>query len=1340
MMKLLFQRRLFGKRTSRKSSLCPSDGPKASSSPVNDTEHIAPPKAPTTPECEFYRLDGFCQSASGEHNHLEGGENDASGSLPSERKAHAVNARNDCPSAADAIGENRSTNFRALVSPRIVTVGGRNAVSLPVSGLYSPYSESETSLSQTDFPLGEITTQLNVPSPPVTPRKDSPISPTSRTVRRCLPPPRPHTNVPMVTEAKTTLVPSNVLKEAKKKAELANHRIFSILGPYHAVRMALRSRGWVESFEPILSGNQSQDERSRSTVKRNKHQLSVSLDRCSDERKLVPNPTYIDDEDSDNPMRPSTTDPTCTVPPWQEKDGYYAILSRLVRSAYPSFIWSLKKSQVDFRFLRKDQIINHHCRAPFTTKVGLCLWLRQLRWFEDRDASEFFPRCYILADDEDKQAFVDDFRLTACISLLKLVSQLRDQFENEETDFLKNTNGELSEQIAYSASLSSGDLFQPLHCTGDIKLESAPKSIDAASEHLDDQINFPSCVPEQADSLPPIVLEMAIARCQYFLRNAAHMDLDSPQAELNEKLWPWDQFLTWYYETRKNPKMILNLRGYAQVCHKLCCYLRKLLPQFDLDGTSNIWILKPGAKSRGRGITCSNRLDEVLRISQGSLNCGDCRFVVQKYLETPLLLYKTKFDIRQWFLVTDWSPLTVWWYNECYLRFCSQEFTLDDFSEAIHLSNNSIQHKYTNGARSESLPAENMWTLKQFRSWLKNQGREDTWDSQIQPEMKRAIIGALLCVQDGMDVRKNCFALYGADFMLTEDFKVWLLEINSSPCMAPSTTVTAKLTANVLEDTIKVVLDRRLDRNCETGHFEQIYRQALHNPLVYIGLDLRVEGVQLPVPRSNDGQQASRMSHNPVENHVENRELLKKSHSLASFIRHIPPTATQNEPSKNKTESTINLFTVPPQSDGSLPIKVISPNNRIDAVPASSEKRVTSNTVLYCRKEKNPMKARTNTIKPKCFGKRMRTKRFQQHTPTMIKTNLKVVGSLAEEKRVVSADQTSDEKPPLAKGDVAPPFSRPASGGNDPRRRNIWSSSSLSRGHISRELSLLVPTDVRTEQYSGARHYARHRSQIFCKTDLSKNDATEKTKTKVRSGAPQKRGPFSYLGATQSCVEKPTAKTNRSVSKISKPLKLAIISFTKQESKPSSGFPNHERNTNLGRMVKKAHKRVVTKYNLSNITDNTSCNGILTPEKSTNSESNAEDVVLLGFAKRILQEASLRVSSCDIFEVKGRRPSNRPTAKTSFKITANEIETDLEANQELRSTSAGTQNLLSPEEEKSAIPIKYPFPHPVHRIRNVFERVYSGDHFSKSVYDIPDKENVSHLYEFVDVAEVRLNV
>jgi len=69
--------------------------------------------------------------------------------------------------------------------------------------------------------------------------------------------------------------------------------------------------------------------------------------------------------------------------------------------------------------------------------------------------------------------------------------------------------------------------------------------------------------------------------------------------------------------------------------------------------------------------------------------------------------------------------------------------------------------------------------------------------------MKQAIIGVLLASQENVDTRKGCFELYGADFMLAEDFKPWLIEINSCPCMAASTSVTARMCAQCLDDVIK---------------------------------------------------------------------------------------------------------------------------------------------------------------------------------------------------------------------------------------------------------------------------------------------------------------------------------------------------------------------------------------------------------------------------------------------------------------------------------------------------------------------------------------------------------
>uniref|UniRef100_A0A667GDU6 Tubulin tyrosine ligase like 8 n=1 Tax=Lynx canadensis TaxID=61383 RepID=A0A667GDU6_LYNCA len=557
-----------------------------------------------------------------------------------------------------------------------------------------------------------------------------------------------------------------IARQLTEKA-IKEKKIFSIYGHYPVIRAALRRKGWVEKKFHFLP----------------KVLLNVDDDGNRNVRKAEEN----------QEAAPEKTDDI--------HDG----MSRLVKNEMPYFLWTIKRDVVDCHSLNCDQMLNHYGKtASFTTKIGLCANMRNLPWYVQADPDSFFPRCYGLCTENEKQEFLDDFRRTMASSILKWV-------------------------VRHHKCGSRGGRGPP-----------SLQKREAGS-------GFPAwCRATVAPWAYRELVDTACKVCQAYLGQLEHEDIDiSKDAAQDLTEDEWKDLTQQYLLPRDGDAFISNSRNHFSQCQALLNKITSVNPQTEIDGLRNIWIIKPAAKSRGRDIVCMNRVEDILQlVTADHPSAKDNKWVVQKYIETPLLIYDTKFDIRQWFLVTDWNPLTIWFYKESYLRFSTQRFSLDNLDSAIHLCNNSIQkHLKNDEERSPLLPYHNMWTSTRFREYLQKRGRGAVWASVIYPAMKRAVADTMRGVQDHVEPRKNSFELYGADFILGRDFQPWLIEINSSPTMHASTPVTAQLCAQVQEDTIKVVVGRKVDRNCDVGNFELLWRQPAVEPPPFHGSDLCVEGV-----------------------------------------------------------------------------------------------------------------------------------------------------------------------------------------------------------------------------------------------------------------------------------------------------------------------------------------------------------------------------------------------------------------------------------------------------------------------------------------------------------------
>nr|XP_028591420.1 probable tubulin polyglutamylase TTLL9 isoform X1 [Podarcis muralis] len=267
------------------------------------------------------------------------------------------------------------------------------------------------------------------------------------------------------------------------------------------------------------------------------------------------------------------------------------------------------------------------------------------------------------------------------------------------------------------------------------------------------------------------------------------------------------------------------------------------------------WIMKPVARSQGRGIFLFRKLKDVidwrkvrcllLLTSQEGISweqptiqfCPDGvrvddqkdeipveNYVAQRYIENPYLVGGRKFDLRVYVLVMSYIPLKAWLYRDGFARFSNTRFTLNTIDDHyVHLTNVAVQKTAPDYDPEKGCK----WMIQKFRLYLTAKHGAEAVENLF-AEMDNIFIKSLQSVQKVIISDKHCFELYGYDILIDQDLKPWLLEVNASPSLTASSQEDYELKTHLLEDTLNIVdMEGRLTgKEKRVGGFDLIWNDG----------------------------------------------------------------------------------------------------------------------------------------------------------------------------------------------------------------------------------------------------------------------------------------------------------------------------------------------------------------------------------------------------------------------------------------------------------------------------------------------------------------------------------
>ena len=233
----------------------------------------------------------------------------------------------------------------------------------------------------------------------------------------------------------------------------------------------------------------------------------------------------------------------------------------------------------------------------------------------------------------------------------------------------------------------------------------------------------------------------------------------------------------------------------------------------------NMWIIKPVNFNRGRFIKVENEIEKIstefeqikkvhrIKNTQNNSKAKCNSIIIQKYLENALTYQNRKFDIRLWVMFIGNKPNNVYIFKEGHLKATCSEYDVNSKDPYVHLTNYSIQKHNSEFGKIE---IGNEIPFKDFQNDLDKKKLNVNFKKDIYPNICKIVRITAGAAYPKINIfnRKNCFEIFGYDFIIDEDFNPYLLEINTNPGLEISSPLIKMLLPRMIDDAFKLTIDK----------------------------------------------------------------------------------------------------------------------------------------------------------------------------------------------------------------------------------------------------------------------------------------------------------------------------------------------------------------------------------------------------------------------------------------------------------------------------------------------------------------------------------------------------